>query len=246
MNAQISNAGIQVMQITKRAHQTALFAVTLVTFFLISPHASAVPILDDIQRLETIESSLDSNFELLIGDIANERLNAGLTGTLDGYLTDINAFVLAVLRESFLLQNEVLQDLANKVDYFNDLKDSIRDALEDARSARAQAGASSDDCYVSPFFGASIILGQPLWNVANQICVEAVDPLLLASLSQPAFELSDFLSGEINVNSIITVNTILSEQRIPFQVVQVPEPDTLALLCIGLFGMGLSRRRKKI
>ncbi|MBI5511676.1 MAG: hypothetical protein HY903_23210 [Deltaproteobacteria bacterium] len=46
---------------------------------------------------------------------------------------DINAFVQAVLRESYLLQNEILKDYADKVKFYNDMKRKIRDKLKVAR-----------------------------------------------------------------------------------------------------------------
>jgi hypothetical protein len=47
---------------------------------------------------------------------------------------DITAFVQAVLRECYLMQNEILKDYADKVKFFTDMKKRIRAQLADARA----------------------------------------------------------------------------------------------------------------
>ncbi len=63
---------------------------------------------------------------------------------------DVNAFVQAVLRESYLLQNEILKDYADKVRFYNDLKKKIRAELKSARNTLANAAGLEDDAVLDP------------------------------------------------------------------------------------------------
>jgi hypothetical protein len=58
---------------------------------------------------------------------------------------DVNALVQAVLRESYLMQCELLQDFAEKVKFYNELKKRIRTELQRARQTLANASALADD-----------------------------------------------------------------------------------------------------
>ncbi len=52
---------------------------------------------------------------------------------------DVEALVQAVLRESYLLQNEILKDYADKVKFYNELKKKILAKLRDARTLHGTA-----------------------------------------------------------------------------------------------------------
>ena len=65
---------------------------------------------------------------------------------------DINAFVQAVLRESYLLQNEILKDYADKVKFYTEQKKRIRAELQRARSTLANTAGMDDSAkLLEPF-----------------------------------------------------------------------------------------------
>jgi len=51
---------------------------------------------------------------------------------------DINSLIQSVLRDSYLEQNKDLQFYADKVTYYNDLKEGIRDSIAESRDYRSQ------------------------------------------------------------------------------------------------------------
>ena len=79
-----------------------------------------------------------------------ERAKAALTNSMYGARgsfpmgMDVNAFVQAVLRESYLLQNEILKDYADEVERLNELRKKIRAKINQVREWK-QAIAKGED-----------------------------------------------------------------------------------------------------
>lgn len=68
--------------------------------------------------------------------------------------TDVNALVQAVLRESYLETTKDLQFYAEKVRFYNELKDKIRSTLTEARNYMARHAGMNDTDGVLPMTGA--------------------------------------------------------------------------------------------
>ena len=94
--------------------------------------------------------------------MASEKVEGKLLATVQNGLTnvasrfpagmDVNAFVQAVLRESYLLQQEIMGDYALRMEGYNKQRRWIREQLNKARelsSALAEGGTLPDDL---PFF----------------------------------------------------------------------------------------------
>ena len=77
---------------------------------------------------------------------------------------DVNALVMWVLRQSYTETTEDLRFYAEKVKYYNDLKDSIRNELTAAREYLAQAdvvGLESEDDLPGSGYSAAIVTTDP-------------------------------------------------------------------------------------
>ena len=116
---------------------------------------------------------------------------------------------------------------------------------------------------VTPFFDTGVVVAHfhgaatPTSNAAVQVwicsnstgpagtplCGDSGDPFAIGSSVLSVAQADDLLAGlwYINIHT-----SAFPPGEIRGQVVRVPEPGTLALLGIGLFGMGLARRRKKV
>ena len=83
-----------------------------------------------------------------------------------------------------------------------------------------------------------------------------VNEYMLTEIELPFIPISDFLdegSGQLDASFVIVgISSLTLEfsgdglRVVDAEITQVPEPGTLALIAIGLAGMGLARRRKKI
>ncbi len=105
--------------------------------------------LSDAAELYGQESSVERGLLGHLGQLVHEdaKSEAKLSQSLHNALSqsramfpatmDVNAFVQAVLRESYLLQTEMMRDYAEKVKYYNALKKQMRDKLAKAREVRA-------------------------------------------------------------------------------------------------------------
>ncbi|MEE8408261.1 MAG: hypothetical protein V3T05_01525, partial [Myxococcota bacterium] len=96
-----------------------------------------------IGKDEKISRSMVSNISESIVESKDEK--AALAAAKNGIFAqkgmfgagmDVQAYVQAVLRESYLLQNEILKDYADRVKYWNDTKKAIRKKAAAARKYR--------------------------------------------------------------------------------------------------------------
>lgn len=105
-------------------------------------HASAGSIPRDVPT-QVAETVVEKNLRIGKGlAVAEAKLQNTMTTSLNavrGRLSagvDVNALVQAVLRECYLLQNEMLRDFADKVKYYNALKKATREKLQWARQIK--------------------------------------------------------------------------------------------------------------
>lgn len=142
------------------------------------------------------------------------------TRTALGSGIDINEFVQAVLRESYLMQSAVLFDYADKVRRFNDLRDATRDALRAARE----------------------------WKLDQQGRGFEAIPYLLYMGTTPSSESTEVTIGGFDEDSLNSVNAFLTESGLgnySFVPSPIPIPATAWLFGVALIGfVGFSKRRK--
>jgi len=140
---------------------------------------------------------------------------------------DVNTFVLWVLRESYLIQTDVLKDYADKVKQYNDLKDRARQAISDARQAKLDYLQEE----TKAFYEAT--------------------PYLLFMASDSSSEETQILTTRFSASDLGTANSFLGSTGLGnyrFESATVPEPSMLMLVSVGLVGLGIARirRSKKI
>jgi hypothetical protein len=106
-----------------------------------------------------VPRGLTSHISQSIADIKDlERSQAAMKNAMfaaKGHFPagmDVNAFVQAVLRESYLLQCEIMKDYAEKVKFYNDLKKKIRAELRRARNSLSNAAGLEDTAQLDPPF----------------------------------------------------------------------------------------------
>lgn len=110
--------------------------------------------------------------------VASEKVEGKLLATVQNGLTnvasrfpagmDVNAFVQAVLRESYLLQQEIMGDYALRMEGYNKQRRWIREQLNKARelaSALADGGTIPDDL---PFFNVDSGAVEDYWTKYEQ------------------------------------------------------------------------------
>ncbi len=102
---------------------------------------------------------------------------------------DINAFVQAVLRESYMLQNEELRDFADRVKHFNELKKAARARLTTARQLRVSMPADGE--LTEEQLAELIYFHTESGNWVNYASGEIVDPLVTDESSEPELVLSE-------------------------------------------------------
>lgn len=137
-----------------------------------------------------------------------------------GSVTDINAFVQAVLRETYLVQSEILRDFADKAKRFNDLKDATRDTLREMRESRSDW--QDRDFEAIPYF---LYMGTTSSSESTEITISGFDD-----------------------DSLNSVNAFLSDSGLgnySFVPNPIPAPPAIWLFGIGLIGLiGFSKRRR--
>jgi hypothetical protein len=104
-------------------------------------------------ELGAIAGSLDFSNPAAISDRWGEFIAGVNTG---GVPMDINALIQWVLKESYLETNKDLQFYADKVRYFNDVKEAIRDHLTDVREQFAEVSKNNPGAQDSDDLGLSI------------------------------------------------------------------------------------------
>lgn len=107
----------------------------------------------------------------------------------------------------------------------------------------SSSSANGDQVAVSDStgFAANMIFNSSLELTVFNLCFSS-DGACVARTSHPLLRLTSSLWGATSGSNM--PNFVFKPQTITAESVSVPEPGTLALLGIGLLGMGLSRRRK--
>lgn len=146
------------------------------------------------------------------------------TGLLEAS-EDINQIVLQVIRESYFENVEDLQDAAEKVKYFNDIKKAVREQTQDLRDAITEVEGSSTPMPVEE--AEMDIVESENRTIADQPFVslgESEDP----NQSEEESQISDELASEsLEPEQINTIERILMDaiEKVEIEVTSESDPD---------------------
>jgi hypothetical protein len=183
----------------------------------------------DGTKLESVAQKIfQNNMQALRADAKSfARLYARF---LAGGKANVQAFVQRVLRESYLIQNELLHDYAAKVKHFNELKKATRGQLEKARSRKSQwvsekqaEGKAADDHWISDSWFEWIEIddnGQPVPVLMTEEDVASwrrVDEAARSGGSEGAAGAYDSLYGEsrLTADDIDVLKELKKDRGIP-------------------------------
>ena len=157
------------------------------------------------------------------------------TGTIDIYKYDLDNFPLTNLDPAALAVPVKLMSTSFKTNKIVAGEQIVTSLI----STGTDITAAGQDHFFFDRFGSLVSFEDYITNFANQIRLTLVQTASVAELVTAVGGGAGFVAGNVAGTSVVVTDDHVADVRF-----EVPEPTTLAVLSLGLLGLGAAGRRK--